>query len=323
MKAIGVYQEDGPRLVWEVVDPPVPSPGEVLIDVAAAGVNRADLLQAHGHYPPPAGASSILGLEIAGKIADVGTTITGWNVGDRVCALLPGGGYADQCTVHHTLMLPLPDHWSFEAGAAIPEAWLTAFSNLFMEGRLKASESVLVHAGASGVGTAAIQLVKAAGAWIAVSAGTDEKCQFCQTLGADLVFNYKKTPVASALSGKPIDLVMDCVGAPYFKDHLNHLSPGGRLIVIGVMGGRSADIDLASVLMKSLHIQGTRLRARPLEERAGIVSAFRDRFWPLLTSGRIHPVIGATFPVQDAGAAHRYVAENRNIGKVVLMMAGN
>jgi putative PIG3 family NAD(P)H quinone oxidoreductase len=320
MRAIVVYQKDGPHLVWEAVENPAPGSGEVLIDVAAAGVNRADLLQAHGRYPPPAGVSDILGLEIAGKIAGVGAGVTGWKVGDRVCALLPGGGYAERCTVHHSLMLPLPDHWSFENGAAIPEAWLTAFSNLCMEGKLKASESVLVHAGASGVGTAAIQLAKTIGAWIAVSAGTDKKCEFCQTLGADLVFNYKKTQMSAALGDRSIDLVMDCVGAPYFRDHLNHLASGGRLIVIGIMGGRSADIDLATVLMKSLRIQGTRLRARSLEERAAIVRGFRDRFWPLLTSGRIHPVIDAVFPAQDADAAHRYVSGNNNIGKVILTM---
>lgn len=320
MKAIRV-QRKGRRydLVWSDALTPEPGPHEVSIDVHAAGINRADLLQASGRYPPPSGESDILGLEAAGIVRSVGGSVTRWQPGDRVCALIPGGGYAEQCTVHADLLLALPTEWSFVQAAAVPEAWLTAFSNLILEGQLQSDERVLIHAGASGVGTAAIQIAKAAGAWVATTAGTDAKCDACRKLGADLAANYRTENIGDALAGKTVDLVLDCVGAPYLKTHLETFNPGGRLIVIGVMGGRTAEIDLATVLMKGLRIQGTRLRAKTQKEKTYITREFRRRIWPLMAKGRIGPVIDTTFPMRQAGEAHRYLEEDRNIGKVILV----
>lgn len=319
MKAIQVRRKgEKIDLIWTETEGPEPGPTDVLIDMHAAGVNRADLLQARGLYPPPPGESDVLGLEAAGTVVSAGSDVTGWSAGDRVFALVPGGGYAEQCVIHQDMLLPLPVDWSFSMGAATPEAWLTAFSNLFLEGLLKPAEKVLVHAGASGVGTAAIQLVKAAGAWVAATAGTDAKCKACLELGADLVVNYRSESIHRALSKNRIDLILDCVGAPYLETHLEIFNTGGRLILIGVMGGRTAKIDLATILMKNLRIQGTRLRARPLDEKIRITRDFRKRFWPLLESNRLSPVIDRTFPVSCANEAHQYLKENRNIGKVIL-----
>lgn len=321
MKAIQVRRKrEKIDLIWTETEALEPGPTQVLIDVCAAGVNRADLLQARGLYPPPPDESDVLGLEVAGSIVSVGGGVTGWSTGDRVFALVPGGGYAEQCVIHQHMLLPLPDEWSFAMGAATPEAWLTAFSNLFLEGRLESTEKVLIHAGASGVGTAAIQLAKSSGAWVAATAGNDAKCHACRELGADLVVNYQSESIRQTLSGARIDLVLDCVGAPYLETHLEILNTGGRLILIGVMGGRAAKIDLATVLMKSLRIQGTRLRARSLDDKIRMTRGFRKRFWPLLESNRLKPVIDRTFPINRANEAHHYLRENRNIGKVILTL---
>lgn len=308
-----------PVLVWtEASGPGSPGPEEVIIGVRAAGVNRADLLQARGLYPPPAGESPVMGLEVAGTILDVGSGASPWQPGQQVIGLVPGGGYAERCAVHRDLLLPLPGNWSFVEGAAVPEAWLTAFSNLDWEGGLRPGDNVLVHAGASGVGTAAIQIAKSAGAWVLATAGSDPKCDACRRFGADRAVNYRNGDLADALADVAFDVVLDCVGGPYWETHLDRLRPGGRLMLIGLLGGRTAKTDLAAVLMKSLRIQGTRLRARPLGEKAAIRKAFEEKTWPLLTSGRLTPVVDSTFPIRRASDAHRYLAENRNIGKVVL-----
>lgn len=321
MKAIQVRREgEKIDLIWTEIEDLEPGPTQVLIDVHAAGVNRADLFQARGFYPPPPDESDVLGLEVAGTVVSVGSNVTGWSTSDHVLALVPGGGYAEQCVIHQDMLLPLPADWSFLAGAAIPEAWLTAFSNLFLEGRLESTDKVLVHAGASGVGTAAIQLAKSVGAWVAATAGTDAKCRACRELGADLVINYRSEPIRQMLSGRTIDLILDCVGAPYLETHLEIFNTGGRLVLIGVMGGRTAKIDLATVLMKSLRIQGTRLRARSLDDKIRITRDFRKRFWSLLESNRLKPVIDRAFPMNRANDAHRYLRENRNIGKVILTL---
>ncbi|MFZ7127085.1 MAG: NAD(P)H-quinone oxidoreductase [Desulfobacterales bacterium] len=308
------------ELVWSGAVDPEPGPEDVVVAVRAAGVNRADLLQAQGLYPPPEGESRVLGLEIAGDVLRTGRKVTEWHVGDRVLALVPGGGYAEFCRVDSSLLMPIPADWSYAEAAAVPEAWLTAFSNLFMEGGLTSGEAVLIHAGASGVGTAAIQMAKSAGAWVATTCGSDEKCSVCRELGADLAVNYRSESFPELLTKDRFQLVLDCVGAPYLSLHLDVLAIGGRWVLIGVMGGRKAEIDLAKVLMKDLRLQGSRLRSRSVEAKSRIIQSFKSRFWTQLVSGRLRPVIDRTFPIEQATQAHRHVKENRNIGKVVLTL---
>lgn len=325
MKTIVVHTIAGEvELAWEEIGGVSlsPGPGEILLDIYATAVNRADLLQARGLYPPPPGESPILGLEVAGKIHAVGDGVEGWMPGDRVCALVPGGGYAQQTVLPHGLLIPLPDEWPYTLGAAVPEAWLTAYSNLCLEGALQSGETVLIHAGGSGVGTAAIQIARELGARVAITAGSEEKRVRCRQLGAALSIDYKSSDFAAALmsftENQGVDLILDCVGGPYLERHLAVLKSYGRLIVIGVMGGTKGSLDLAAVLMKSLTLKGTRLRARSREDKASLTRAFRDRIWPLLVSGKIAPVVDRVFPIASAGQAHQYVKANRNMGKVIL-----
>ncbi|MBI4910171.1 MAG: NAD(P)H-quinone oxidoreductase [Acidobacteria bacterium] len=299
MQAIQV--RDG-ALVWEAAADPVPMGDEVSILVHAAGVNRADLLQARGLYPPPAGASPILGLELAGTVE---------GTGERVCALVPGGAYASRAAVHRDMLLPVPENWSFAQGAAVPEAWLTAFVNLFLEGDLREGEAVLIHAGASGVGTAAIQLARAAGARAYVTVRTESKAQACRDLGAEVV-------AMDALP--PVNVILDCVGASYLPQNIAALAPFGRLVNIGLLGGAKGELDLNAVLRKRLKIVGSTLRSRPRSEHIQIVRAFRERFWEQLTGGAFQIVVDRQFPIEQAGEAHRYMAENRNLGKIVLVV---
>jgi len=323
MKAIVAKKSDPePELVWEEVPDVACGPAEVLVDIKASAVNRADLLQAMGAYPPPAGESEIIGLEMAGVVAAVGEAAEGWRVGDRVLGLLPGGGYAARVAVHPQMLLRLPDSWSFTDGAAIPEVWLTAFSNLFLEGSLQSGETVLLHAGASGVGTAGIQMAREAGADVYVTAGSQTKLEACRELGASLAIDYKTQDffeeVMNATDGKGVDLILDPVGAAYLARNLNLLKVNGRLVNIGLLSGSTAELNLGAVLGKSLRIIGTRLRARPLAQKINITQKFQERFWPLLEAGRLKPVIDKIFPIKEAQAAHAYVRQNRNIGKVVL-----
>lgn len=323
MKAIVVKKSDRePVLVWGTVPDVTYGPEKVLVDIKATAVNRADLLQAMGSYPPPAGESQIIGLEMSGVIAAVGEAAQGWQIGDRVLGLLAGGGYAQQVAVHPQMLIRLPDSWSFAEGAAIPEAWLTAFSNLFLEGDLKSGERVLLHAGASGVGTAGIQMAREAGAAAYVTAGTASKLDKCRELGASLAVNYKEQDfvkeVMGITDGRGVDLILDPVGAAYLAQNLNLLRVNGRLVNIGLLGGSTAEINLGAILGKSLRIIGTRLRARPLAEKILITREFRERFWPMLEGGKLEPVIDKVFPIAEAQAAHAYVRQNRNIGKVVL-----
>jgi tumor protein p53-inducible protein 3 len=327
MKAIVAKKSDPePELVWEEVPDVACGPAEVLVDIKASAVNRADLLQAMGAYPPPAGESEIIGLEMAGVVAAVGEAAEGWRVGDRVLGLLPGGGYAAKVAVHPQMLLRLPDSWSFADGAAIPEAWLTAFSNLFLEGSLQSGETALLHAGASGVGTAGIQMAHEAGADVYVTAGSQAKLEACRELGASLAIDYKMQDFFEAVMeetvGKGVDLILDPVGAAYLARNLNLLKVNGRLVNIGLLSGNTAELNLGAVLGKSLRIIGTRLRARPLAQKINITQKFKERFWPLLEAGRLKPVIDKIFPIKEAQAAHAYVRQNRNIGKVVLEMKG-
>jgi putative PIG3 family NAD(P)H quinone oxidoreductase len=323
MKAIIVrMKEKGPILGWEDASVPEITRDDVLVDVKATAVNRADLLQAQGLYPPPPGVSDILGLEMAGIISAVGKGVKTWKIGDRILALLPGGGYAEQAVVHHQLLLPLPPEWSFAQGAAIPEVWLTAFLNLFIEGNLQPGERVLLHAGGSGVGTAGIQMAHASGAVVYVTAGTESKLAACREFGAERAINYKQqdflAEVRQATREKGVDLILDPVGGAYLDRNLQALAENGRLVNIGLLGGAGAEMNMGLVLGKSLRIIGSRLRSRPLTEKIDLTRQFQKRFWALLESGRLKPVIDTIFPIQRADDAHEYVRQNRNTGKVIL-----
>jgi len=325
MKAIAVKKTDAePILSWEEVPDVTHDSDKVLVDVKATAVNRADLLQAQGLYPPPSGESEILGLEMCGVIAAVGDAAEGWQVGDRVLGLLSGGGYAQQVAVDPRMLMRLPDSWSFTQGAAIPEVWLTAFSNLFLEGALQSGERVVLHAGGSGVGTAGVQMAREAGATVYVTAGSEAKLAKCRQLGASLAVNYKVQDffkeVMAATKDQGVDLILDPVGAAYLTQNLNLLRVNGRLVNIGLLGGSTAEINLGAVLGKSLRILGTRLRARPLTEKILITRKFKERFWPMLEEGRLQPVIDRVFPIKAAQAAHGHVRQNMNIGKVILEM---
>ena len=326
MKAIVANKENKkPVLIWEEVPDIKCGPEEVLVDVKATAVNRADLLQALGLYPPPAGESEILGLEMAGTIAAIGEGVRGRQIGERVLALLSGGGYAQQAAVNHQMLIELPANWSFTEGAAIPEVWLTAFVNLFIEGALKSGETVMIHAGGSGVGTAGIQMAREAGAVVYITAGAKAKLEKCRALGAELAINYKEEDffeeLMTATGGRGVDLILDPVGGAYLNQNLNLLKENGRLVTIGLLGGSSAEMNMATVLGKSLRIIGSRLRSRPLMEKIAITQQFKERFWSLLEGGKLQPVIDTVFPIAEATAAHAYVRENRNTGKVILEVA--
>ncbi len=323
MKAIVVKGEkENPKLVWESVPDVAYGSEEVLVNVRATAVNRADLLQARGGYNPPVGASEILGLEMAGVIAAVGEDVDDWQVGDRVCALLPGGGYAEQVAVPAGMLLRLPKAWSFAQGAAVPEVWYTAYVNLFLEGELVAGETVLIHAGASGVGTAAIQLANAAEATVFVTAGSDEKLMACRRLGAELAINYKQENflerVLAATQDQGVNLILDPVGGSYLERNIKALKRFGRLVNIGLLGGSHGEMNMGLILGKRLRIIGSTLRTRSPAEKIKITEQFQSGYWPLLRSGELKPIIDTQFPIENAQQAHEYVRQNKNIGKVIL-----
>ncbi len=327
MYGIVVHQtKSGPRLSWEEVPDVSYEADEVLVKVMATAVNRADLLQARGAYPPPPGASEILGLEMAGMIIAKGEQVSDeWKIGDRVCALLPGGGYAERVAVPAEMLLRLPDSWSFVQGTAVPEVWLTAFVNLFLEGDLKKGETVLIHAGASGVGTAAIQLAAVTECQVIVTASQPEKLAKCRELGASTAINYKEQDflqeTLAATGGEGVDVILDPVGGAYLDRNVKALKPFGRLVNIGLLSGGHGEMDMARLLRNRLKIIGSTLRSRPPAEKIKIVKQFESGFWPLLKSGELQPVIDTTFPITQAQEAHDYVAQNKNIGKVVLVVS--
>ena len=323
MKGIVVTQVDGkPVLTWETVPDITFDSDEVLVDVKATAINRADLLQAHGGYPPPPGASDILGLEMAGVIAAVGANVEGWAVGDRVCALLPGGGYAEQAAVPAAMLLRLPDAWSFAQGTAVPEVWYTAYVNLFLEGDLKQKERILIHAGASGVGTAAIQLARTVEAMVIVTVGSDEKVKRCRDLGADVAINYKEQDflniVMESTAGEGVDVILDPVGGAYLDRNIRALRRYGRLVSIGLLSGGQGEMNMGHVLGKRLRIIGSTLRNRPPSEKIQITQQFASGFWHLFSSGELEPIIDSVYPIEEAQQAHAYIAANQNTGKVIL-----
>jgi putative PIG3 family NAD(P)H quinone oxidoreductase len=298
---------------------PRPAPAELLVRVHAAGVNRADLLQRMGKYPPPAGASSILGLEIAGEVVHAAGD---WQQGDRVMAVVAGGGYAELAAVPADQALPVPRMFSYTQAAAIPEAWQTAWLNLFTLATLKAGEHVLIHAAASGVGSAAVQLARSAGAVVHATAGTPEKCELARELGAQQAINYRQTPFAQAVldatGGRGVDVVLDFVGAPYWNDHMRVLAVGGRLMLIGTLGGTHGDLDLSAILPKSLTIRGTTLRRMPPAHKAALASAFAAYALPRFEQDTLRPVIDTVLPLEQAADAHRRMHANANLGKIIL-----
>ena len=323
MKAIEVIGEGKTaRLVLGEAAAPKPEPGELRIGVVATAVNRADLLQRRGLYPPPAGASSVLGLECAGVVEEVGTEVREFRIGDRVMALLAGGGYAEQVVVHAGSVFPVPGGMDFEEAAAIPETFLTCYLNLFQLGGVLAGHWVLVHGGGSGIGTSAMRMLKQAEAHVIVTCGTDEKCERCVKLGADAALNYREGPFAPRVreltSGRGVDLVLDSIGAAYLEPHLQCLAVGGRLILIGLMGGAKAELNLGVLLAKRLHLIGSTLRARSVEEKASIVKGFLEQFGPSLQTGALRPVVDRVLPLAQAQEAHDIVERSEHFGKVVL-----
>jgi putative PIG3 family NAD(P)H quinone oxidoreductase len=323
MKAIVIQSEqENKPLVWEEVSAPTYSADEVLVDVCAAAVNRADLSQRAGNYPPPPGASPILGLDVAGRIAALGANVSSWQVGDRVCALVSGGGYAEQVNVPAPMLMAIPEAWSYEQAAAVPEVFYTAYVNIFMEANLQPGETVLIHGAASGVGTAAIQLVREAGGRVIATAGTDEKVAYCRQLGAELAINYKKGDFVEHVlvhtNGQGVDLILDNVGAAYLERNIGLLNLRGRLVFIGTMSGGKAELNIGALMGRRLRLIGSVLRSRSLAEKVEIKEKFMAQFWPLLLNGTIEPVIDAIYPIEQANAAHQRMAENKNIGKIIL-----
>jgi len=319
---------DGPgdESVLRVGEAPAPAlgPGALRIRVVATAVNRADLLQRQGMYPPPPGASPILGLECAGTVSEIGPGVSGWRVGDRVMALLTGGGYAEEVVVDAGSAMPVPESLPLEQAAAVPEVFLTAYLNLFELGGLAAGGTALVHGGGSGVGTAAIQLCKAAGAHVYVTAGSDAKCRRCRDLGADLAVNYRSDSFAArvqdATGGRGVDVVLDPIGAAYLADNLKSLAIGGRLVVIGLMGGVKAELPLAALLARRLSVIGSTLRSRSAEEKAAIIAGFQRRFGADLEAGKIRPVIDRVLPLEAVADAHRAMKASEHFGKIVLRL---
>ncbi|MGA2411504.1 MAG: NAD(P)H-quinone oxidoreductase [Candidatus Binataceae bacterium] len=326
MKAI-VIDRPGDESVLKLGDipEPVPGPSDLLIDVRCAGLNRADIMQRQGFYPPPPGAPVTLGLECAGVVAAMGPEVKGWRIGDRAMALLPGGGYAEKAAVHYGSAMHVPESLSDGEAAGIPEVYLTAFLNIFMLAAVKSGESVLIHGGGSGVGTASIQLLGEAGARSIVTAGSDAKCEQCLKFGADVAINYKSGPFApkvkAATNDRGADIILDSIGAAYLTPNIEALAQGGRLVLIGMMKGSKTEIDLTTVLRRHLHIFGSTLRSRPAEEKAQIVDAFLQRFGAALEAGRLRPPIYKVLPLSEAPEAHRLMQASEHFGKITLRMA--
>lgn len=315
-------------LRWQQVPDAAAQPGEVLIAVRAAGVNRADLLQAAGKYPPPPGASAILGLEVAGTIAALGEGVSGWTVGQPVCALLSGGGYAEFVAVPAGQVMPVPDTVGLHDGAGLPEVACTVWSNLVMTARLRAGQRVLIHGGASGIGTHAIQVAHALGARVAVTAGSAEKLARCAELGADLTIAYRDEDfverVRAATQSAGADVILDIMGAAYLDRNVDALAVGGQLIVIGMQGGVRGELNLGKLIAKRAGVVGTALRSRPVDGPGGksaIVAQVVANVWPMIADGRVRPVIGAEFPVEQAEAAHELLASGGVVGKILLRVA--
>ena len=327
MRAVTISEPGGPDVLgWDDVPDPVCGPDEVLVDVVAAAVNRADLLQRQGHYPPPPGASEILGLECSGVVSEVGAGVTGWSVGDEVCALLSGGGYAERVAVPAGQLLPRPSGVELATAAALPEVTCTVWSNVFMLAGLRAGEVFLVHGGGSGIGTMAIQLAVRAGARVATTAGSPEKLAFCRELGAEIGIDYRDQDfveeVRTATDGHGADVVLDIMGAKYLARNVDVLATGGRLVGIGMQGGTRAELDLGKLMRKRASIAATTLRSRPATGPGGkaeIVAAVRREVWPDVERGVVRPIVDRRLPMSRAAEAHALVDASSHTGKVLLI----
>ena len=331
MRAVTVPEPGGPEaLVLGERPDPRPGPGEVVLDVAASAVNRADLLQRRGHYPPPPGASDVLGLECSGTVREVGDGVERWRVGDEVCALLAGGGYAEQVAVPAGQLMAVPTGVDLVTAAALPEVACTVWSNLFMVAGLQPGETVLVHGGAGGIGTFAIQLAAALGATVATTAGSPEKLAVCRSLGASVTVDYRQQDFVEVVreatrdrpGGPGADVVLDNMGASYLARNLEVLATSGRLVVIGLQGGTTAELDLAALLRKRAAVVATTLRARPAAEKAAICAAVEEHVWPLVADGSVRPVVHTRVPLAEVARAHTVVEESSHVGKVLLTVAG-
>ncbi len=317
-------REPGPPDVLALVEGPVPAPaaGDVLIRVRYAGVNRPDCIQRSGNYPPPPGASPIIGLEVAGTVAAVGASVTGWRVGDEVCALAPGGGYAEYCVAPAGHCLPPPQGLSLLEAASLPENAFTVWHNVFERGRLAAGETILVHGGASGIGYTAIQYAKAFGAKVITTVGSDEKAAFCRRLGADHAINYRTADfgveVASITGKRGVELVLDMVGGDYIAKNLRCLAVEGRLVIIAFLHGSKVEVDWMPIMLKRLTVTGSTMRASPAERKVAIANALRERVWPLYETGRAKAVIHRVFPLAEAAEAHALMESSQHVGKIML-----
>ena len=323
MHAITIPEPGGPEaLVWAEVPDPVPGEGEVLVEVVSSAVNRA-VLQRQGFYNPPPGASPYPGLECAGRVVALGPGVTGWSVGDEVCALLAGGGYAEKVAVPSGQLLPVPAGVDLAVAAALPEVTATVWSNVFMVAHLRPGETVLIHGGSSGIGTMAVQLAKAVGARVAVTAGGPEKLARCKELGADILIDYREQDfveeLRQATDGAGADVILDIVGAAYLDRNVRALAVNGRLAIIGLQGGAKGELNLGALLTKRAAVTATSLRGRPLAEKAAIIAAVREHVWPLIAEGVVRPIVDRTVPMADAAEAHRVLESSTHIGKVLLL----
>ena len=324
MLAIEIREPGDPDVLVPVERPmPVPAAGDVLIRVAAAGVNRPDVFQRRGRYAPPPGASDIPGLEVSGVIEALGPDVTGWKAGDAVCALVTGGGYAEYCVAPAPQCLPVPRGMDVVTAGAIPETFFTVWTNVFQRGRLQPGESILVHGGSSGIGTTAIQLAKARGARVFATAGSAEKCAACERLGAEHAINYRDADfldgVRRLTSGRGVDVILDMVGGEYFARNIDALAVEGRLVEIATLHGVKAELNIQTVMGRRLTITGSTLRPRPVADKAAIAAELRQQVWPLLESGAVKPIVHATFPLRQAAEAHRVMESSEHIGKLLLV----
>ncbi len=321
MTAIAIREPGGPEVLVPVkLAVPVPGKGEILVQVRAAGVNRPDMLQRQGGYPPPAGAPATPGLEIAGEVTGLGPGVRRYEVGDRVCALVAGGGYAEYAIVHEDNALPLPPGFSMVEAAAIPETFFTVWTNVFDRGGLKPGETLLIHGGSSGIGTTAIMLAKALGSVVIVTAGTDAKCAACRELGADYAINYRTEDFVEAMKAEKLeaDVILDMVGADYVARNFKVAALHGRIVQIAFQKGSKVDIDLLPIMLKRLTLTGATLRPRSVAEKAEIARALEEIVWPLFASGQIKPIVYRTYPLAEAAAAHALMESGEHVGKIVL-----